>query len=310
MNESLPSPTWPTAGNAGAAIRGISGAPGALHASLQAGRFSLPLERPLIMGIVNITPDSFSDGGKFLDSGRALDHATRLIEEGADILDIGGESSRPGALPVEVDEELRRVLPVLERLVELPVPVSVDTCKPEVMRRAITAGAAMINDIFALRAQGAMQALADSAAAVCLMHMQGEPRTMQQAPQYRDVVGEVEAFLAERAAAAIACGIGRDRIVLDPGFGFGKTPQHNLELIRALPRLRKAGYPLLAGLSRKALFGKIVGREAAERVYASAAGALLAAQRGASIVRVHDVAATRDSLLVLRAVEDTRYSFP
>jgi len=199
---------------------------------------------------------------------------------------------------------------VLERLVELPVPVSVDSCKPEVMRRAIAAGAAMINDIFALRAQGAMEALAESAAAVCLMHMQGEPRTMQQAPQYRDVVGEVEAFLAERAAAAVACGIGRDRIVLDPGFGFGKTPQHNLELIRGLPRLREAGYPLLAGLSRKALFGKIVGREAAERVYASAAGALLAAQRGASIVRVHDVAATRDSLLVLRAIEDTTYSFP
>jgi len=277
---------------------------------LRAGRFSLPLERPLIMGIVNITPDSFSDGGKFFASGRALDHARRLIEEGADMLDIGGESSRPGALPVDADEELRRVLPVLESLVELPVPVSVDTCKPEVMRRAIAAGAAMINDIFALRAQGAMEALAESAAAVCLMHMQGDPRSMQQAPQYRDVVGEVEAFLAERAAAAVACGIGRDRIVLDPGFGFGKTPQHNLELIRALPRLREAGYPLLAGLSRKALFGKIVGREAAERVYASAAGALLAAQRGASIVRVHDVAATRDSLLVLRAIEDTTYSFP
>ena len=277
---------------------------------LRAGRFSLPLERPLIMGIVNITPDSFSDGGKFFASGRALDHARRLIEEGADMLDIGGESSRPGALPVDADEELRRVLPVLERLVELPVPVSVDTSKPEVMRRAIAAGAAMINDIFALRAQGAMEALAESAAAVCLMHMQGDPRTMQQAPQYRDVVGEVEAFLAERAAAAVACGIGRDRIVLDPGFGFGKTPQHNLELIRALPRLREAGYPLLAGLSRKALFGKIVGREAAQRVYASAAGALLAAQRGASIVRVHDVAATRDSLLVLHAIEDTTYSFP
>jgi dihydropteroate synthase len=309
VNESLPSPSWPTAGN-GSAIPGIPGAPAALGTSLQAGRFSLSLERPLIMGIVNITPDSFSDGGKFFDSGRALDHASRLIEEGADIVDIGGESSRPGALPVDVDEELRRVLPVLERLVELPVPVSVDTCKPEVMRRAIAAGAAMINDIFALRAQGAMQALSESAAAVCLMHMQGEPRTMQQAPQYRDVVGEVEAFLAERAAAAVACGIGRDRIVLDPGFGFGKTPQHNLDLIRALPRLRAAGFPLLAGLSRKGLFGKIVGREAAQRLHASAAGALLAVQRGASIVRVHDVSATRDSLLVLRAIEDTTYSLP
>ena len=261
------------------------------------------------MGIVNVTPDSFSDGGKYFDSGRALDHARQLLEEGADILDIGGVSSRPGAEPVGVDEELRRVLSVLERLVELPVPVSVDTCKPEVMRRVAAAGAAMINDIFALRALGALDAAAESPVAVCLMHMQGEPRTMQQAPHYRDVVGEVEAFLVERAAAAVAAGIGRDRIVLDPGFGFGKTPQHNLELIRALPRLREAGFPLLAGLSRKALFGKIVGREAAERVYASAAGALLAAQRGASIVRVHDVAATRDCLLVLRAIDDTTFSF-
>ena len=280
------------------------------HAVLKLGRFSLSLERPLIMGIVNITPDSFSDGGEFLDSSRALDHARRLLDEGADILDIGGESSRPGAEPVEADEELRRVLPVLEKLVELPVPVSVDTCKPEVMRRAIAAGAAMINDIHALRAPGALNTVAESAVAVCLMHMQGEPRTMQRAPHYRDVVGEVETFLVERAADAVAAGIGRDRIVLDPGFGFGKTPQHNLELIRALPRLREAGFALLAGLSRKALFGSIVGREAAQRVYASAAGALLAAQRGASIVRVHDVAATRDCLLVLRAIDDPAFFFP
>ena len=280
------------------------------HAVLKLGRFSLSLERTLIMGIVNITPDSFSDGGSFFDSGRALDHARQLLEEGADILDLGGESSRPGAEPVAVDEELRRVLPVLERLVELPVPVSVDTGKPEVMRRAIAAGAAMINDIHALRAQGALDAVAESPVAVCLMHMQGEPRTMQRSPHYRDVVGEVETFLVERAAAAVAAGIGRDRIVLDPGFGFGKTPQHNLELIRALPRLREAGYPLLAGLSRKALLGKIVGREAAQRVHASAAGALLAAQRGASIIRVHDVAATRDCLLVLRAIDDITFSFP
>ena len=280
------------------------------HAVLTLGRFSLSLERPLIMGIVNVTPDSFSDGGKFLDAARALDHARQLIEEGADILDIGGESSRPGAEPVDAAEEMRRVLPVLEKLVDLPVPVSVDTCKPEVMRRAIAAGASMINDIFALRAQGALEAVAASQAAVCLMHMQGEPRTMQQAPHYRDVVGEVETFLAERTVAAMAAGIGHDRIVLDPGFGFGKTPQHNLELIRALPRLREAGFAVLAGLSRKALFGKIVGRDAAERVYASAAGAMLAAQRGASIVRVHDVAATRDCLLVLRAIDDKTFSLP
>jgi len=275
---------------------------------LKLGRFSLPLERTLIMGILNVTPDSFSDGGKYANRQQALDHASRLLEEGADILDIGGESSRPGAEPVTFEEELRRVMPVLEALVELPVPVSVDTCKPQVMRRALAAGATMINDIFALRAPGAMEAVAETTAAVCLMHMQGEPRTMQRAPHYRDVVGEVEAFLTERAAAAVAGGIGRDRIVLDPGFGFGKTPQHNLELIRALPRLCAAGFPLLAGLSRKGLFGKIVGREAMERVHASAAGALLAAQRGASIVRVHDVAATRDCLLVLRAIEDEAFS--
>ena len=284
--------------------------PLAPRAVLTLGRFSLSLERPLIMGIVNVTPDSFSDGGKFLDAARALDHARQLIDEGADILDIGGESSRPGAEPVDAAEEMRRVLPVLEKLVDLPVPVSVDTCKPEVMRRAIAAGASMINDILALRAQGALEAVAASQAAVCLMHMQGEPRTMQQAPHYRDVVGEVETFLAERTVAAMAAGIGHDRIVLDPGFGFGKTPQHNLDLIRALPRLREAGFAVLAGLSRKALFGKIVGRDAAERVYASAAGAMLAAQRGASIVRVHDVAATRDCLLVLRAIDDKTFSLP
>ena len=280
------------------------------HPVLKLGRFSLSLERPLIMGVVNITPDSFSDGGRFFDSDRALDHARQLLEDGADILDIGGESSRPGAQPVDADEELRRVLPVLDKIVELPVPVSVDTSKPEVMRRAVAAGAAMINDIFALRAPGALDAVADAPVAVCLMHMQGEPRTMQRSPLYRDVVGEVETFLVERAAAAVAAGIGHDRIVLDPGFGFGKTAQHNLDLIRALPRLCQAGFPLLAGLSRKALFGDIVGREAAERVYASAAGALLAAQRGASIVRVHDVAATRDCLLVLRAIDDTAFSLP
>ncbi len=280
------------------------------HAVLRLGRFSLSLERPLIMGIVNVTPDSFSDGGEFLDAGRALDQARQLIDEGADILDIGGESSRPGAEPVEVAEELRRVLPVLEKLVDLPVPVSVDTCKPKVMRRAIAAGASMINDIFALQADGALEAVAESNAAVCLMHMQGAPRTMQHAPHYHDVVGEVETFLVKRAVAAQAAGIAHDRIVLDPGFGFGKTAQHNLELIRALPRLRASGFALLAGLSRKALFGRIVGREAAQRVNASAAGAMLVAQRGASIVRVHDVAATRDCLLVLRAIDDKTFSLP
>ena len=275
--------------------------------SLRAGRHTLPLSRPLIMGVVNVTPDSFSDGGLFHDAARAIEHARQLAAEGADILDIGGESSRPGAQAVPLEEERSRVLPVLEALVPLGVPVSVDTYKPELMREAIAAGAAMINDVFGLRRPGAVEAVAAGEVAVCIMHMQGEPRSMQQAPRYDDVVAEVREFLLARAGAAIAAGVARERIVLDPGFGFGKTPEHNLELIRALPRLAEAGYPLLAGLSRKSLFGKIVGRPAGERVYASVAGALLAAQRGVSILRVHDVAATRDALLVLRAIEDGDY---
>jgi dihydropteroate synthase len=275
---------------------------------LKAGRFALSLQQPLVMGILNITPDSFSDGGDWLEPGLALERAHRLAEEGADIVDIGAESSRPGADPVPEDEELRRLMPVLERLSEFSVPVSVDTCKPGVMRHAIEAGASMINDIFALQAPGAAETVASSSAAVCLMHMQGDPRTMQKAPQYADVAAEVEAFLAERTRAAQASGIGPERIVVDPGFGFGKTPGHNLELIRALPRLRAMGYPVLAGLSRKSLFGKIVGKAAAGRIHASVAGAMLAAQRGAAIVRVHDVAATRDSLLVLRAIDDASFT--
>lgn len=277
------------------------------HRALRAGRFTLALDRPLIMGVVNITPDSFSDGGRHLAPDAALSHARRLIEEGADLLDIGGESSRPGAQPVAADEELRRVMPVLESLAAFDVPVSVDTAKPEVMRRALAAGAAMINDIGALQAYGALEALAQSQAAVCLMHMQGEPRTMQADPRYDDVVAEVRDFLRGRAQAALAAGIGPDRIVLDPGFGFGKTVHHNLELLRALPRLAEEGYPWLAGLSRKSLFGRIAGRGAGERVHASVAGALLAAQGGAAILRVHDVAATRDALLVLRAFNDQEF---
>jgi len=276
---------------------------------LRAGRFALPLERPLIMGILNVTPDSFSDGGAYPDPATAIERARRLVEEGADILDVGGESSRPGADPVGEDEELRRILPVVEGLAALPIPVSVDTAKAGVMRRAIDAGASMINDILALRAPQALETVAASAAAVCLMHMQGDPRSMQTDPKYDDVEAEVHAFLAGRARAAGAAGIGSDRIVLDPGFGFGKTPRHNLDLIRALPRLRDQGFPLLVGLSRKSLFGKITGRGAADRMPASVAGAMLAVQRGASIVRVHDVAATRDALLVMRAIEDASSSF-
>ncbi len=273
------------------------------HPVLRAGRFSLTLERPLIMGVVNVTPDSFSDSGRFLGTQQAVEYARILIEEGADILDIGGESSRPGAEPVGLDEELRRVMPVLEKLGGLPVPVSVDTCKPEVMRRAIAAGAAMVNDINALREPGALEAVAEGQAAVCLMHMQGEPRIMQQDPHYADVVSEVTAYLARRVKAARQAGIARERIVVDPGFGFGKKTGHNLELLRGLPRIAGLGQPVLVGLSRKSLLGKITGKPVADRVFASVAAALLAVERGAALVRVHDVAATRDALLVLNAIE-------
>ena len=273
------------------------------RAVLKLGRYSLTLERPLIMGVVNVTPDSFSDGGRFFGTQQAVEHARVLIEEGADILDIGGESSRPAAEPVGLDEELRRVMPVLEQLAQMPVPVSVDTCKPEVMRCAIAAGAAMVNDINALREPGALEAVAQSQAAVCLMHMQGGPRSMQRDPQYEDVVAEVTAFLAQRVEAAQQAGIARERIVIDPGFGFGKSTGHNLELLQGLSTIAGLGQPVLVGLSRKSLFGKITGKPVADRVSASVAAALLAVERGAALVRVHDVAATRDALLVLNAIE-------
>jgi dihydropteroate synthase len=270
---------------------------------LRCGRFTLSLTHPLIMGVVNVTPDSFSDGGEFLDATCAIAHARQLIEEGADVLDIGGESSRPGAAPVSVEDELARVLPVLDGLRDATVPVSIDTVKPEVMRAALDRGATMVNDINALRAPGAAEAVVASGAAVCLMHMRGAPRTMQQEPRYVDVVAEVKAYLAERAAAAEAAGISHDRIVLDPGFGFGKSVAHNLALLRELASFADLGYPLLAGLSRKSTLGAITGRPADERLPASIAAALLAAQRGAAILRVHDVAATRDALAVQAAVE-------
>ncbi len=270
---------------------------------LRCGRFALSLSRPLVMGVVNVTPDSFSDGGRFFDPATAIVHARRLVEEGADILDIGGESSRPGAAPVTAREELERVLPVLDALRDAALPVSIDTVKPEVMRAALERGASMVNDINALRAQGAAEAIAGSGAAVCLMHMQGEPRTMQHEPHYADVVGEVKAYLAARAAAAESAGIGRDRIVVDPGFGFGKSVAHNLVLLRELAELVGLGYPVMAGLSRKSTLGAVTGRPAGERMPASIAAALMAVQRGARIVRVHDVAATRDALAVLAAVD-------
>jgi dihydropteroate synthase len=271
---------------------------------LRCGRFVLPLDRPLIMGVVNVTPDSFSDGGRFLDPAAAIAHAHKLIEEGADLVDIGAESSRPGAAAVvSADEELRRLLPVLQGLRDAPVPVSVDTIKPEVMRVVLAEGATMINDINALRAPGAVAAVAAADAAVCLMHMQGTPGTMQQHPSYDDVVAEVKAFLLERVRAARAAGIALERIAIDPGFGFGKTLEHNLELLRHLREFEVLGVPLLAGWSRKSSLGKITGKPGGERLAASVAAALIAAQNGARILRVHDVAATRDALAVLAAVE-------
>jgi dihydropteroate synthase len=270
---------------------------------LNAGRFRLPLTRPLVMGIVNVTPDSFSDGGKFLSHDAAIAHAHQLIEEGADILDIGGESTRPGAAPASLQEELDRVMPVIEALATGPVPLSVDTQKPEVMKAAIAAGVAMVNDVNALQAPGAVETCAASNVAVCLMHMQGEPRTMQSNPHYAVVVAEVKAFLLARARACEEAGIAADRIVIDPGFGFGKTLAHNLALLADLNVLATAGYPLLAGLSRKSMFKALLQRDTDDRLVPSVVAAVLAVQKGAAIVRVHDVRETVDALRVFRAID-------
>ena len=269
---------------------------------LRAGKFSLSLDRPHVMGIVNVTPDSFSDGGKFLARVVAIAHARRLIEEGADIIDIGGESTRPGAATTSLQEELDRVMPVLAAIIGDGVPVSVDTQKPAVMLAAIKAGAAMINDVNALQAAGAIEACAASNVAVCLMHIQGSPATMQQAPAYQDVVAEVTTFLAARSGACLDAGIERERIVIDPGFGFGKTVEHNFMLLRKLNSLAALGFPLLAGFSRKASLGMVTGRGADERLAASIAAAVLCAQNGATILRVHDVRETVDAIKVLMAV--------
>ena len=251
------------------------------------------------MGILNLTPDSFSDGGRHADLTAALRHARRLLDEGADLLDIGGESTRPGAALVDAAEEWQRVLPVLRELQNWQVPVSLDTRKPEVMRMALSYGIAMINDIAAMETPGALAALQDSDAAVCLMHKRGEPQTMQQAPQYDDVVAEVADYLATRRLKVLAAGIESARIVLDPGFGFGKDDVHNIALFRALPRLSSLGSPLLVGLSRKALLGRLLGgRPAVERDAASVAAAVMATSRGAAIVRVHAVRDTVDALKV------------
>jgi dihydropteroate synthase len=270
------------------------------------GKFHFDLARPLVMGIVNVTPDSFSDGGRHASTAAAIVHAQQLLADGADILDIGGESTRPGAPAVGEQEELDRVLPVIEGLRGISVPISIDTYKPQVMRAALAAGASMVNDINALQETAALDAVAGSDAAVCLMHKQGTPQNMQQQPQYQDAVAEVSAFLRERVAAAEAAGIARERIVIDPGFGFGKTLAHNLDLLRGLETFRALGVPLLAGLSRKSMLGAITGREVGDRVAASVAAALLAVQRGASIVRVHDVRETVDALKILNAVNGSK----
>jgi len=255
------------------------------------------------MGIVNVTPDSFSDGGLLATPQAAIDHALRLIEEGADILDIGGESTRPGAEPVTATQELERILPVLEGLRSAGVPLSVDTRKPEVMREAIRAGASMINDISALEAEGALEAVAASNVAVCLMHKRGEPQTMQQDPQYQDIVAEVRGYLAGRIALAQAHGIPVERLLIDPGFGFGKSLEHNLAMLRQMERFSELGVPLLVGLSRKSMLGKITGRKVNDRLSASIAAAVLAVQKGAKVLRVHDVAATKDAIQIIERVE-------
>ena len=267
---------------------------------------ALVFDRPRVMGIVNVTPDSFSDGGEFATVEAAVAHALRLAEEGADILDIGGESTRPGAQDVPVEEELRRVIPVIERLAKATtLPISIDTSKPEVMRAAVAAGAGMINDVYALRREGALDAAAALGVPVVLMHMLGEPRSMQDAPEYDDVVADVHRFLAERIFAAEMSGIAKKRVVVDPGFGFGKTTAHNLALLAQIDRFADLGVPVLAGLSRKRSIGEITGRDDAHaRMHGSVAAHLIAAQRGAKLLRVHDVAATVDALKVWRAVSE------
>jgi dihydropteroate synthase len=279
-----------------------------MASNLHCGRIELDLSRPRVMGILNVTPDSFSDGGRYVAHASALKHARAMLNDGADIIDIGGESTRPGATPASDGDELSRILPLIENLREecdaRGVVISADTRKPEVMRAAIGAGAGMINDVAALASPGAVAAVAASEASVCLMHMRGEPATMQRDVAYADVVSEVQAFLVERAETCRAAGIAANRIVLDPGFGFGKTVEHNLDLLRRLATLVAIGYPVLVGISRKSTIGVLTGRGIEARVAGSVAAALAAVARGASIVRVHDVAETVDALKVWRALAD------
>jgi len=273
----------------------------------QTTRFRIDLTRPQVMGIVNVTPDSFSDGGRLTESSAAIRHCEQLVAEGADMLDIGGESTRPGSMPVSVDEELARVLPVLDAALTLGCPVSIDTNKPEVMRAVLARGADIINDINALQAPGALDVVAGHASCgVCLMHMRGDPATMQQRPHYDDVLREVGGFLDERLRACRARGVADERIVLDPGVGFGKSVEHNLDLLRRQRELLALGRPLLLGWSRKSTLGTITGRDVSQRLVASVAAALAAVQSGARIVRVHDVAATVDALKVWAAADLAR----
>lgn len=289
--------------------------PAPLPEPLQCGRFKLTFERPLVMGILNITPDSFSDGGQFAMRGDALRQAERMLLDGADIIDIGGESTRPGAPPVPLDEELERVIPLVELLRAANVPLSIDTYKPEVMRHALNAGADLINDIWGFRMPGAIDAVRDNNCGLCVMHMLGEPQTMQLGePVYDDVVREVREFLEERVAALTQAGVARARISVDPGFGFGKAViEHNYTLLAHLrdtaPRADPP-YPILAGMSRKSMVGAVIGRPAPERVAGSIAAAVCAAERGAAILRVHDVAQTVDALKVWAAMRDAAMSRP
>ena len=270
------------------------------------GRFTLSLDRPLVMGVVNVTPDSFSDGGRHDSIDAAIAHARRLVAEGAQLLDIGGESTRPGATPVAPDEEIARLVPVVDALRDCGVPLSVDTRHPETMRSVLERGVDMINDVGALRARGAIEAVRESGCWLCLMHMQGEPGTMQQAPAYGDVVSEVGQFLRERADALVAAGVSRERIVVDPGIGFGKTLRHNLLLLEAMDKLAAAGQPVLVGVSRKSMIGALTDRPADRRLAGSLAAMLAAVARGAAIVRVHDVAESRDALRVWQAIDEAQ----
>lgn len=283
--------------------RGRAAPPTGGLVKLSCGSRDLDLSRPVIMGVLNVTPNSFSDGGRFNELSAALAQAEQLVRDGAAIVDIGGESTRPGAEPVPLQQELDRVMPVVEALAgRIDAVISIDTLKPQVMRAAEAAGAGLINDVMGLRGPGALEAAAGGRAAICLMHMQGEPRTMQANPHYDDVVTEVEAFLAQRVQACLQAGIGRQRLCVDPGFGFGKTLGHNLALLAALPRLCAAGVPVLAGLSRKSMLGQLTGRPVDQRLAASVAAATAAVLGGARLIRAHDVAATRDAVEVAWAI--------